>query len=527
MSDSRSWPWLSPAWFSLLWIGATSGPAAEQERPSASIYQQALRSAAWVQVFDNRQLRKTGTGFLVDRSRKLVVTNQHVVDNHESVEVVFPLYQSGAVIADKKDYIRYDRPIRGWVLATDPKRDLAVIEVEVVPHAATALKLAADSLCPGEHVQLIGNPGSSELLWAHNEGTVHQVVSRKLEDGRNHRILDALLVEIRTRTSVIPGYSGGPAVNDRGELVGVATMSNPAADWAWCVDISEIKDVLRMVVSYPKSARRLLKPRSPQDFQDREAYYKRFGPADHAVADYNDALRRNSTNASAYLHRGAAFARRSERSKAVADFTQAARLDPTNPLVYYNRALAHSQVGAYDSALADFTESLRLNPKNDLALFDRGLLHSHKGEHALAIADFSRALRLEQPATTPGQVRGATPRESQADESPKPKYAKLLLPELSHAAAFNSLAWVWATNPAESRRDGKKAIEYATKACELSSWKNADFLSTLAAAYAECGQFKEAVAWQNKALALAQGEEAETLRARLDAYQAGRPYRDQ
>jgi serine/threonine-protein kinase len=118
------------------------------------------------------------------------------------------------------------------------------------------------------------------------------------------------------------------------------------------------------------------------------------------------------------------------------------------------------------------------------------------------------------------------PRESQREVSAKPNYAKLLLPEPSHAAAFNSLAWIWATCPDESRRDGKKAIEYATKACELTGWKDADFLSTLAAAYAECGQFKEAVAWQNKALALVPGDEAAKLRARLGAYQAGGAYRD-
>src|SRR5260370_15630608 len=108
----------------------------------------------------------------------------------------------------------------------DPKRDLAVIELEVVPHAATAMKLAADSPCPGEHIHLIGNPGTSELLWVYNVGTVHEVSARKLEDRRFGRVLDAMVAEIRTRASVKPGYSGGPAVNDRGELIGVATLSN-------------------------------------------------------------------------------------------------------------------------------------------------------------------------------------------------------------------------------------------------------------------------------------------------------------
>jgi tetratricopeptide (TPR) repeat protein len=507
-------------------LAAISGRAAEEKRTSEELYQQALRSTAWVRVYQDNKLRKMGTGFLVDRLRKLVVTNQHVVDNHESVDVVFPLYHGGLADADKKNYIRHDRPIRGWVVAMDPKRDLAVIELEVVPHAATAMKLSTDSACPGEHIHLIGNPGTSELLWVYNAGTVHQVSSRKLEDRRHGRVLDALVVEIRTRAAVKPGYSGGPAVNDRGELAGVATMSNPAANWAWCVDISDVRDVLRMVKEYPKAARRLLNPRSPADYQDREAYYQRSGPADHAIADYSEMLRRDPQHADAYFHRGTAQARRGEWDKAVADFTAALRLTPDNALMVYNRALAYSQKGSYDQALADFAETLRIDSKNGLAHLDRGLLYSRKGVHDLAIADFDQVLRLDAQETLGIHERGQVQSENGAENSAKLDYAKLLPPDPSHAAAFNTLAWVWATSPDANRRDGKKAVEYATKACELSGWKNASSLGTLAAAYAECANFVAAIHWEKQALEFSPEKDKAALRARLELYQAGKPFRD-
>jgi tetratricopeptide (TPR) repeat protein len=135
----------------------------------------------------------------------------------------------------------------------------------------------------------------------------------------------------------------------------------------------------------------------------------------------------------------------------------------------------------------------------------------------LAIVDFKQTLLLESQ----NSVRHHDLRAANVD------YAKLLLPDPSHAPAYNTLAWVWATSPDASQRDGRKAVEYANKACELSGWKNAGYLSTLAAAYAEAGNFKEAIRWQNKALDLSRGEDAAKLRPRVELYQAGKPYRDE
>lgn len=82
-------------------------------------------------------------------------------------------------------------------------------------------------------------------------------------------------------------------------------------------------------------------------------------------------------------------------------------------------------------------------------------------------------------------------------------------------------------------RDGKKAVEYARTACELTQWKDVALLDTLAAAYAEAGEFDEAIKWQEKALnspdlASRFGGEAELEKARLrlKLYQERKPYRD-
>ena len=59
-----------------------------------------------------------------------------------------------------------------------------------------------------------------------------------------------------------------------------------------------------------------------------------------------------------------------------------------------------------------------------------------------------------------------------------------------------------ATCPEEKHRNGQQAVEYATKACELTAWKNAPYLGTLAAAYAEAGDFAKAVQFLDKSDAI-------------------------
>jgi len=68
------------------------------------------------------------------------------------------------------------------------------------------------------------------------------------------------------------------------------------------------------------------------------------------------------------------------------------------------------------------------------------------------------------------------------------------------ANSYNNLAWILATCPTDSVRNGKQAVQAATKACELTQWNNAHSLGTLAASYAETGDFDQAVKYQMQAM---------------------------
>jgi cytochrome c-type biogenesis protein CcmH/NrfG len=387
-----------------------------------------LRSAAWILV-DKAPGTSMATGIVVDRQRKLLLTNNHVIDtgrplmeNANNVFVYFPMIKNRRAVGGRKEYIRFDRPIRGKVVAVDAKRDLAIVELELVTPEALQVRFASRSPQPHDRIYLLGNPGGSEQLWEANSGVVVGVSRQHVTDERTRRQIDTTLVEIKTEEPVLPGYSGGPVVNEAGELIGVTSRSNPRAHLAYAIHISEVKDVVGLVHAYPRETR-LLDPRSADDYLRRGVYYLGRGRDDSAIVDFSEAVERDPRRASIFLFRGAAYERKHQYQRAGSDFEQARRLDPDNPRPY------------------------------------------------------------------------------------------------------QQLALLWATCPEREERDGKRAVEFATKACGLSSWQDAGCLDALAAAHAEVGKFREAVEWETKAIAIAREEQKRDFRARLALYQSGKPYR--
>ncbi|HMB95487.1 MAG TPA: hypothetical protein VKK61_05560, partial [Tepidisphaeraceae bacterium] len=98
------------------------------------------------------------------------------------------------------------------------------------------------------------------------------------------------------------------------------------------------------------------------------------------------------------------------------------------------------------------------------------------------------------------------------------------------SAMLNNLAWMEATYPDPSGRDGAAAVQYANRAVELNASKNPSYLSTLAAAYAENGQYDLAATTQEQAIQIAQAAGksslAENWKERLALYRSGHAYHE-
>jgi WD40 repeat protein/serine/threonine protein kinase len=98
----------------------------------------------------------------------------------------------------------------------------------------------------------------------------------------------------------------------------------------------------------------------------------------------------------------------------------------------------------------------------------------------------------------------------------------------NHVASLNALAWLQSTCPLSELRNGNRAIELSSKACELTSWNNHDYITTLAAAYSETSDFDTAIKWQEKAASMLPEDCPTELRvnyeARLGVYRSKKPY---
>jgi HEAT repeat protein len=193
------------------------------------VFDHALQSTAWILILDARGgVKSCGSGWLAHAGKKLVVTNYHVVQEQRVVLVFFPAFKDRELVTKPLHYVQ-NRGLAfvGEVVARDSTRDLAIIRLGgTLPATVQALPLAQKSATPGQNLHSIGASGvnlrtGEGTLWRYTEGKVRQVYRKEIRYSNVKQVVNAYIVESQSPTN--PGDSGGPVVNDRGELVAVVS----------------------------------------------------------------------------------------------------------------------------------------------------------------------------------------------------------------------------------------------------------------------------------------------------------------
>jgi S1-C subfamily serine protease len=231
--------------------------AADAEAADGKVYQGLLPSTVWINLVKKSDASgKTeflsGTGELIDLKQRLVLTGRHVVRDKEDAYVLFPAFQGKKLVRDRRYYTgQIFRGVPGKVIARDARHDLALIQLAALPQGARALRLAAADVAVGDHVYSLGNPGDSEQLWVFRPGAVQKLVHEKFHsktnDGFESEVdSDIILTDAPNR----PGESGGPLVNEHGELAGVVhgdrtvKTGTKEAHYGLFIDLKEVRGFL-------------------------------------------------------------------------------------------------------------------------------------------------------------------------------------------------------------------------------------------------------------------------------------------
>jgi protein O-mannosyl-transferase len=193
---------------------------------------------------------------------------------------------------------------------------------------------------------------------------------------------------------------------------------------------------------------------------------------------------------------GNVLARQGRLDEAIVHLRQAIELRPDYPDAHYNLGTALFQKGDLDGAIAQWRTTLSIHPYDAGAHTSLGNALVQKGFLAEAADHYEKALQSEPDSILP----------------------------------LNNLAWVMSTGPDDSLRNNEIAVELAIKANQLSKESNPVFIRTLAAAYAQAGQFEKAIEIARRASEQAKTQGSNDLALEIqedvDLYQRRTPLRD-
>jgi tetratricopeptide (TPR) repeat protein len=329
-----------------------------------------------------------------------------------------------------------------------------------------------------------------------------------------------------------------------------------------------------------------LNPTGFMAYDDRAMQYMKSEKWDRAIADLTEAIRIVSRDgdfklslallAPYHINRGLAYGNLKKYDLAIADFLKAVELaEPFSPLSdqiiiagvynwafslyskqdyghavlafsevikrasgtkleavgYAGRARARYRTKDVASALADYDEALRHNPDPVVAAItriDRSKIESDRNDLERALDDCAKAIELLPNRDFVYLNRARVLTDSGRYDRALADCDKACAVEPKSPWGHDYCAWIIATCPEGKYRDGKKAVNEATRACELTEWKSPTCLETLAAAAAESGDFEAAAKWQSKAIELLNDDDETKarFRDRLELFRKRQPYRD-
>lgn len=253
-----------------------------------------------------------------------------------------------------------------------------------------------------------------------------------------------------------------------------------------------------------------------------------------ALEDLSKAVEISSVDVEAKLYRATLLMQNKQLDEARKEVDDVLQISPNLIGGIRLRATIAAQQDRLDDAIADIRLLVQSAPEDTALLLQLASLYQMDERPQMAMRAIDRVLTLEsdnwQALRLRGDVRLSIGEHEQAIKDYESAIKAIDDESGDKSGLLNNLAWVLSTSPNDSIRDGKRALELGLEACELTKYEEAHILSTLAAAYAETGDFDKAIEWSQKAVDLGKKEghnQLDQLELELKSYQDKKPWREQ
>jgi protein O-mannosyl-transferase len=254
------------------------------------------------------------------------------------------------------------------------------------------------------------------------------------------------------------------------------------------------------------------------------------GQLNDGIAHYRAALRMQPDSWDAEYNLGAALLAQGKVDEAISHCERAVAMEPNDPDGQVSLGNALLEKKRIDEAIIHYQKAMAIWPDHFLARYSLGQAFLEKGELDTAIAHCRAALLIRPDDADCHTVLAAALDEKGETAEAIQHYEKALKIFPQSISALTNLAWLLATSPSESLRNGGKAVEIARLADQLSGGTNTVVLRTLAAAYAETGQFGKAIESARTAVQLARMHDDDSLTMELEQqialYRLHKPYHE-
>ena len=347
-----------------------------QNGTAVQLAEKALAATVFLEMAHvNGQPLGFGSGFFVQHNQ--IATNFHVIAGASR--------GTAKLVGKPATYA-----IEG-ITASDVENDLAILKVS--DSNVQPLPLGdSDTVQLGDTVYVSGNPKESE--GAFSDGTISGSRAVGIEK----------LLQMTAPISL--GGSGGPVLNEKGEVIGLSFVTLEDGQSLDCVIPS---NHLKALISKSDAVKPLMEEKQSVSaethfYRGNEKYLMR--SYEDAITAYNEAIRLQPDFANAYVNRGLAKEKLGQHESAITDYSSAIKIDPTLAGAYNNRGSAQRRLGQHFLALEDLSTAIQLDPHYVKAYVNRGNAKNSLGHPNEALEDFNTALALDPDSAEAYNNRG-------------------------------------------------------------------------------------------------------------------------